>query len=166
MCQAFGICFKFMDMKNSMIRNTAMATLRQIISLLFDCVEKQHAGNSKEQKKQPTEPEATAKKDSSSSSTDPVARSESGGLDDIKLLPPATASAGLLFHDLCQIGLAREPPWLPKLKIFEAGYTGYHKSMPFTIIELLQSIANVRGCGAHVAQRVHLKLTQGYTNTT
>ena len=157
MCQAFGICFQFMDMKNSMIRNTAMATLRQIISLLFDCVEKQHAANSQQQ--QSTEPATTAEKDSSPASPEPVVRSESGGLDDIKLLPPATASAGLLFHDLCQIGLAREPPWLPKLKIFEAGYTGYHKSMPFTIIELVQSIVNVRRCVALITQSVKLNMT-------
>ena len=61
MCQAFGICFRFLDMKSSMIRNTAMATLRQIISLLFDCVEKQHAVST--QQKEQTEATTTTAKD-------------------------------------------------------------------------------------------------------
>lgn len=91
--QAIVLCFRLHFTKNEVTNNTAEATIRQVVSLVFDRVVS-------EDKENPHSDQRTTDVDSNKNGATPVD------------LSPAVDDAHKLFQDLCHLVNADSPQWL------------------------------------------------------
>ncbi|XP_037907326.1 protein MON2 homolog isoform X2 [Hermetia illucens] len=129
------LCFRLHFTKDSTIVNTAGATIRQLVSLVFERVVTEQATSSTD--------EGNAK---ANNAVEQHSQNSSSGVD-IKNLKPCAADAFLLFQDLVQLVNADQPYWLLGmtemtrtfgLELLETILTSFssvfHKNPEFTVL--------------------------------